>query len=150
MRADYPPHFYRGIAMGRPKGSSNKAAAEAAVTPAPEPKAESTISKAQAVREALAEGLDGLDDIAAYVKAKHGHDIPKTMISAYKAGEKKKAAASDIPKAKPGRKPTVAAPTQPVASHGGETDLITAMEILKPLIQEHGGDLLRKIISLLE
>jgi hypothetical protein len=114
--------------MGRPKGSSNKTTAE---TPKSEPKVEPSISKAAAVRAALADGLDRLDDIAEYVKAKHGHDIPKTMLSAYKSGEKKKTAET-APKPVAEKKAKPVAPQ--VAKHGGggETDLITAMEAIKP------------------
>jgi hypothetical protein len=130
--------------MGRPKGTKNKAAAKPAEPLAPEPKAESTISKAAAVRAALANGLDGLDDIAAYVKAKHGHDIPKPQISAYKAQEKAKGRKVDEPV------PKAPKPKPAVHGGGGETDLITAMETMKPFIKEHGAERLKRIIDLLD
>ena len=66
--------------MGRPKGAKNLKAG-----PAREAEPAKTVSKAEAVRQALAAGLDGLDDIAKFVKAKHGYEIPKPQISAYKA-----------------------------------------------------------------
>jgi hypothetical protein len=130
--------------MGRPKGATNKAAGKPAEPAAPEP----AISKAAAVRAALADGLDGLDDIAAYVKAKHGHDIPKPQISAYKAQEKAKGRKADEPVPK-SRKPQPA--VLPATKHGGggETDLITAMEAIKPFVKEHGVERLKRIIDLL-
>jgi hypothetical protein len=131
--------------MGRPKGSSNKAAAKPAELRAAEP----AVSKAAAVRAALADGLDGLDDIAAYVKAKHGHDIPKPQISAYKTQEKAKSRKGEhpVPKA---AKPKSA--VLPAVKHGGggETDLITAMEAIKPYVKEHGAERLKRIIDLLD
>jgi hypothetical protein len=126
--------------MGRPKGSSNKAAAKPAELRAAEP----AVSKAAAVRAALADGLDGLDDIAAYVKAKHGHDIPKPQISAYKAQEKAKGRKVDEPV------PKAPKPKPAVHGGGGETDLITAMETMKPFIKEHGAERLKRIIDLLD
>jgi hypothetical protein len=140
--------------MGRPKGSANKASAPAAEKKT-EPKAESSISKAAAVRAALADGVDGLDDIAAYVKAKHGHDIPKSMISAYKSGQKKKQkdGAEDAPKGKPGRKPKATVegylappPKQPAS---GGTELLDALETMKPLLASLGKDQLHRIVDLL-
>jgi hypothetical protein len=65
--------------MGRPKGSSNKTAVKAAGTPAPEPKADTTISKADMVRAALADGIDTPGDGVAFLKAKFGIDLPKPM-----------------------------------------------------------------------
>jgi hypothetical protein len=134
--------------MGRPKGATNKATGKPANHALPELKVETTISKAAAVRAALAHGLDGLDDIAAYVKAKNGHEIPKPQISAYKAQEnaRNRKGSEPAPKlAKP--KPAVL----PAAKHGGggETDLITAMEAIKPCVKEHGAERLKRIIDLL-
>jgi hypothetical protein len=101
------------------------------------------------VRAALADGLDGLDDIAAYVKTKHGHEIPKPQISAYKAQEKARGRKADEPARKPA-KPKSA--VLPAAKHGGggETDLITAMEAIKPYVKEHGAERLKRIIDLLD
>jgi hypothetical protein len=131
--------------MGRPKGSSNIAAVKPIEAAAPEP----AISKAAAVRAALADGLDGLDDVAAYVKTKHGHEIPKPQISAYKAQEKAKSRKGEHPV------PMAAKPKSavlPVARYGGggETDLITAMEAIKPYVKEHGAERLKRIIDLLD
>jgi hypothetical protein len=129
--------------MGRPKGAKN-------VKPGPAREAEpaKTVSKAEAVRQALAAGLDGLDDIAKFVKAKHGHDIPKPQISAYKAQTKAKAAAAAL-NSDADLKPNSA--VQQAAKHGGggETDLITAMEAIKPYVIEHGAERMKRIIDLL-
>jgi hypothetical protein len=64
-------------------------------------------NKSEAVRTALAEGLEELDDIHDFVKAKFGHDMPKTLISSYKSrlgGAKK--AAQVAPKAATKSEPT--------------------------------------------
>jgi hypothetical protein len=128
--------------MGRPKGVKNVKAA-----PAPKAGPAKTISKAEAVRQALAEGLDGLDDIAEFVRARHGHEIPKPQISAYKAQTKAKAAG--VPTTVASMKPN--SPVQQAAKHGGggETDLIAAMEAIKPYVKEHGPERLKRIIDLL-
>jgi hypothetical protein len=129
--------------MGRPKGAKNVKA-----VPARAAELAKTVSKAEAVRQALAAGLDGLDDIAKFVKAKHGHEIPKPQISAYKAQTKAKAAAAALnPVAEIISNPAI----QQAAKHGGggETDLITAMEAIKPYVIEHGAERLKRIIDLL-
>ncbi len=43
------------------------------------------VSKADAVRDALANGLDAPGDIVDFVKSRHGLDMPKQMASSYKA-----------------------------------------------------------------
>src|SRR4051794_17455047 len=43
------------------------------------------VSKTEAVRIALSDGLESIDDIQAFVRAKFGHDMPKSLISSYKS-----------------------------------------------------------------
>lgn len=49
-----------------------------------------TITKAQAVRDAMARGLDDLDDITAFLKSTYNIEMPRPQISAYKAQAKAK------------------------------------------------------------
>jgi hypothetical protein len=61
-------------------------------------------NKSEAVGTALSEGLETLDDIHDFVKAKFGHDMPKSLISSYRSrlgGGKKKAVAASVSKASP-------------------------------------------------
>jgi len=92
--------------MGRPKKTTNPTQAEpGAQQAAPAAAANDngpSISKAEAVRQALAEGLSSPGDIADCAKAKHGLDIPKPQVSAYRAQNKAKGTA---PKATRGRTP---------------------------------------------
>jgi hypothetical protein len=69
-----------------------------------ETKGFATASKTEAVRVALSEGLDSIDDIHQFVKAKFGHDMPKSLISSYKSrlgGSIKKPATVVEPTPKP-------------------------------------------------
>jgi hypothetical protein len=129
--------------MGRPKGARNTKAE----TQLKKAAAEGSISKAAAVRQALAEGSERLDDIAAFIRTKHGIEIPRPQLSAYKAQ-----ARAREQKIHTGLKPSKApTPIPKAAKHGGgtETDLIEAMETLKPYVNEHGAERLKRIIDLL-
>lgn len=84
------------------------------------------ISKAAAVREAMAEGLDDLDAIAAYVKDKHGIEIAKPQISAYRSMAKKKESGE----------PTRRRSTQPTTI---PTGLGADLKAIKVLAEEMGG-----------
>lgn len=58
---------------------------------APEPANDnqpSKVNKADIVRQALAQGLDDLDDIADFIKKQHGIDIPRAQLSSYKAQQR--------------------------------------------------------------
>jgi hypothetical protein len=120
-----------------------------------------TVSKAEAVRIALSEGLESPGDIHDFIKARFGHDIPNQTISSYKAQEKArqaKKAEAVAPVAEPakrGRKPkaAVAAPVQPVAAQkpvaNGQLDLLDALTAMKPLIAQYGADQVKKMVDLL-
>jgi hypothetical protein len=129
--------------MGRPKGAKNTKAEPQLKTAA----AEGSISKAAAVRQALAEGFESLDDIAAFIKTEHGIEIPRPQLSSYKAQARAREQKTHTD-SKPSKAPT---PIPKAAKHGGgaETDLIEAMETLKPYVNEHGAERLKRIIDLL-
>jgi hypothetical protein len=122
----------------------------------PAPAAGKAISKAAAVRDALAQGEDSPEGGIAFIKKVHGIDMTRQMFSSYKAQQKardaKQAAAS--PKAKPGRKPKVAspAPAQPpvaLRSANGQADLLDALTAMKPLIAQYGAEQVKKMVDLL-
>jgi hypothetical protein len=73
----------------------------------PESTPESTISKAEAVRQALAAGMESPPDGTGFVKATYGFEMTPQMWSSYKAQEKARQAkkAAGKPKSQPGRKP---------------------------------------------
>jgi hypothetical protein len=121
-----------------------------------------TVSKAEAVRIALSEGLESPGDIHDFIKARFGHDIPNQTISSYKAQEKArqaKKAEAVAPVAEPakrGRKPKaatplvegyVAPPEKPKAA--GEPDVLLALESVKELVNTYGADRVRRIVELL-
>src|SRR5947208_3486632 len=64
------------------------------------------ITKSEAVRRALADGVDQPADGVAYIRDNFGLEIGPQHFSAVKATEKKKGEAA--PKGKPGRKPKAA------------------------------------------
>lgn len=145
--------------MGRPKAKAKSEDTppeqKALESQPPDPPA-STVSKAEAVRQALAEGKDSLDDIGEFVKVKFGIDIPKTMLSSYKSQQKTRDAksAGTSPKGKPGRKPKAAvegflAPPPKKSTGAGETDLLAAMEAMKPLVAALGAEKVKRIADLL-
>ena len=100
------------------------------------------ISKA-ALRDALEQGEESPDDGVAYIRKIHGIEISKQMFSSYKTKEKARKTENQepaAPKGKPGRKPKAA---------GGETDLLAAMEAMKPLVAALGADKVKRIADLL-
>src|SRR5262245_35467589 len=101
--------------------------------------ANGSISKAEAVRKAIAAGHDQPEQGVDYIKREFGLDMGRQHFSSTKSQMKKKSEAeptAKAPKANPGRKANVAeaqsAPTK--AASNGESDLIESLETLKPLI----------------
>lgn len=101
------------------------------------------VSKAEAVRTALAEGLESPSDIVRFVKARFGIDMPKQMVSAYKANEKRREQGHMAPQQKP--QTTTAA--KPAAN--GEPDLLGALEMIKPLVEQYGAAKVKRIVDLM-
>lgn len=132
--------------MGRPKKTTPTES-----TPT-QPEVATTVTKTEAVRQALAEGLDSPGDIAAFAKAKYGLEIPKPQVSAYKAQAKKKAADGSS-NGKPGRKPKASvedylAPP-PKLAPTGDGDLLDALEAMKPLVANLGKERVHRLVELL-
>ena len=162
--------------MGRPKKSvpatvepedesQESPEEEPAVVIEPTPAAPA-VSKAEAVRIALSEGLESPGDIHEFVLKKFGHDIPNQMISSYKAQEKARQAkkAATAPKAEPakrGRKPKStywqSDPTAPPLESyfdssplpKAEPDILLALEGVKELVSQFGADKVKRMVDLL-
>ena len=107
------------------------------------------ITKSDAVRRALAAGIEGPQEGTAWIQKEFGIELSPSHFSAVKATEKKK---GDAPKGKPGRKPNVVE-----AGHAGnpkagkgDGDLLDALSAMKPLIAQFGPDKVKKMVDLLK
>ena len=96
------------------------------------------ISKAQAVREALADGLTKPGEIQEFIQKRHGMDIPKPMVSSYAAQQR----------ARDAKKTGVSEPRTRKASSNGD-DALELVEALKPLLTRFGKDKLTRWINVL-
>ena len=109
-------------------------------------------SKSDAVRMAIAAGFDGPQVGAGYIQSQFGLDISPEHFSAVKAGDKKKVL-TEAPKGKPGRKPKTAVegylapPPKPAAN--GQSELIEALEAMKPLVASLGAEKVKRLVDLL-
>jgi hypothetical protein len=114
---------------------------EAATEPAPQ-EAGAKINKADAVRAAIAEGVDMPEEGVAYILKKFGIEVTKSQFSTYKSLDKKRDGATD--KKKPGRKPTQPAPAAvaptPKPSSNGSSGLAIQVEAIKTLVDTLGVD----------
>jgi hypothetical protein len=131
----------------------------------PEPKAapkgapaREAASKTDAIRQALGAGFDGPQEGTAYIRQEFGIEIAPSHFSAVKSQLKKKASTgvADGRKGKRGRpkgstsqavEGYLAPPPSPAASGG--SDLLDAMEAMKPLIAQYGADQVKRIVDLL-
>ena len=115
-----------------------------------------SISGAEAVRQAMADGRDSPGDIADYAFEKFGLTIPKTMVSSYKSQEKARqvkksgGVAAPAPTAPAPKSRTVASPVQaaPVTSHA-PIGIIADLSDIKRLLATHGRDGLEELIKVL-
>jgi hypothetical protein len=93
---------------------------------------EETITKSDAVRRALADGVDSPSDGVAYIKSKFGLDITNQQFSTVKFQEGKKKAGGKAP-AKRGR--PAASP-----STNGVPNMALQIEAIKTLVDQLGVD----------
>lgn len=129
--------------MARPRTAKHP---EPDISAAPSP--EQKITKTQAVRNALADGLEKIDEIIEFAKTRHGLDISRQQASIYKSKEKMKGATG----AKRGPKPKAAVDgylAPPKIEAKGDGDLLDALEALKPLIASLGADKVRRLVDVL-
>jgi hypothetical protein len=137
----------------KPKNASPKNGAQAAhETKSVEGSGGGDITKSEAVRRAISAGFDKPVEGVAYIKDQFGIDIGPTHFSAVKTTEKKKEEAKA--KGKPGRKPksyafegNSASASKPAAKTG--SDLLAAMEAMKPLVAALGAEKVKRIADLL-
>lgn len=114
------------------------------------------VSKAEAVRQALAAGAESPGDGVEFIREEFGIEITKPHFSATKSVLKKRGGAAP---SKPGRKPKSGRPASrgvegylaPPPKQGGTpgADILGAMESLKPLIAELGAERVKRIVDLL-
>ncbi|MDB5351779.1 MAG: hypothetical protein JWN86_3026 [Planctomycetota bacterium] len=113
------------------------------------------LTKSEAIRRALADGVEQPVAGVAYIRSHFGIVITPRHFSAVKATERQKGGIRV--RLKPGRKPKaapgpavegyLAPPPRPSAS--AETDLLAAMEAMKPLVAALGADKVKRIVDLL-
>jgi hypothetical protein len=99
------------------------------------------ISKSEAVRRALADGVDQPADGVAYILSQFGIEMGPQHFSAVKSAHLKKQGI-----------PTVNTRFQPKAeptTSNGEADLLESLETLKPLIAQYGADKVKRLVDLL-
>lgn len=117
---------------------------------------ESGISKAEAIRRVIADGIDNPSLGSQEIKKRFDLDVTPQHFSATKANFKRAQAAAK-PKGKPGRKPKEA-PNQAVEGYlapppkpapAGGSELLDAMEAMKPLVASLGKDQVKRIVDLL-
>lgn len=132
-----------------------------------EAKGGETITKAAAIRRALAEGYTKYEDAGPFIKSQFGHDVSPGHFAASKSREKPAGEAAEpkkrgrkpgttvTVKAKRGRKPKAASQAvegylaPPPAPKVGDSDVLETLEALKPLIAQHGADRLKRMVDLL-
>lgn len=111
-----------------------------------------TASKADACRAALAEGITTTEEAVIFARSEFGIEIKPTDFTLYKS-KAKRSRNEAAPRGKPGRKPRPAeghasAPARPRAA-SGESELLEAMEAIKPLVDSMGADRVKRIVDLL-
>lgn len=127
---------------------SKTAAVEPEIVEEAPPESGADISNAQAVRNALAEGLDDISDIDSYVRDNYGKDIPRQQISAYKSQTRRKAGEEPTRR---GRRPRAAVEgyLAPPTRSQNDGDLIETLQALKPLVAKVGVENVKKLAELL-
>lgn len=100
--------------------------------------AEPTLSKADAVRAALAAGYDNPADGVAWIKGTHGLDVTNQAFSSYKMAEKKKREGAGGSKAVRVGRP----------SKNGHGDVLDVARQVKQLVDAHGADVVRECLKL--
>lgn len=127
-----------------------KAAPKATPVPKnPDTTPESTVSKAEAVRQAIAADVKKPAEGVAYVLEHFGIEMDNKTFSLYRSQQKIRDAkqATGTPKGKPGRKPKSVDGSTSVRT--GNTNLLSAMEAMKPLVESLGKDQVKRIVDLI-
>ena len=117
------------------------------------------ISKAEAIRRVMADGIDNPSVGSQEIKKRFGIDVTPQHFSAARSQMKSRDAKKQetAPKGKPGRKPKEA-PSQAVEGYlapppkptpAGGSELLDAMEAMKPLVASLGREQVKRIVDLL-
>lgn len=101
------------------------------------------VTKAEAARAAIAEGIESPKRAVAFIRERFGIDMAPQHFSASKTLERKKGGM----KVKVRRAP-VRTPAAPVPAPDVEAGLLAAMEAIKPLVASLGADRVRRIVDL--
>jgi hypothetical protein len=107
-----------------------------------------TVSKADAVRASLAEGIESPGDAVEFLKSRFGIDMTRQVSSSYKAQQKareQKKSGGEEPARKP-RGTTAATHSKPTAS----ADMFDDLTAIKHLVERLGAEQVRKIVGLFE
>jgi hypothetical protein len=105
-------------------------------------------TKVEAVRRALAEGVDSPTEGVAFIKEHFGLEVSPGMFSAYKSQMRSK---KGKPGRKPGRKPKSESGTASAAgvSKAPTTDnLVGAVATVQQLVQQLGAETVRGLVDL--
>jgi hypothetical protein len=103
------------------------------------------MKKADAVREALKRGIKLPSAAVAFIKSEFGIDMPRQQFSVYKHEFSKRKGGKSM-------KVRAASPMPAMSQSGGKnrgTDVLGAMEAIKPLVAEFGADKVKRIVDLL-
>lgn len=99
------------------------------------------MTKAEAVRRALAEGIENPTEGSEYVKSKFGLDIAPGMFSSYKSQMKAKQAGGGGKEKSGGR-------GGKAGGAGGIDGAVEAAGQLRELVREHGYDNIKKLLEI--
>jgi hypothetical protein len=125
---------------------------EAQPRPSAEPR-ETAVSKGEAARAALAEGVESPTEAAEFIKKKFGIEMSPQHFSSIKFQLKQRG--GQAPTGKRGRRRKSAQPVEsylappPKLPAPGGGDVLDSLEVLKPLIAEYGADRVKRMVDLL-
>jgi hypothetical protein len=104
-----------------------------------------SMTKADAVRAAIADGADNPTEGVAYIKGKFGIDITPQQFSTYKTVDKKR---GGKPAGRRGRQPRAVSAVMPTAPANGHAGLALQVEAIKTLVEQLGADQVVSIAKL--
>lgn len=110
------------------------------------------VSKTDAVREAISQGIDSPEEGTAFVRDRFGLEVSNQYFSNIKSRMKGQ---QGRPKGKPGRKPGRKGPAgkhanarkEPQAN--GQADVLAALEAIKPLVASLGAERVKRLVDVL-
>ncbi len=107
--------------------------------------ADAPVSKVDAVRAALAEGAESPGDGTGFIKSRFGLDMTRQHFSAVKSQLRKREGS-----VRGVGRPAMVRPASGLRkSSPGEPGLIESLELLKPLVAEHGAEKLKRLVDIL-